>query len=207
MTLTQLRVNVSSIINEIFGDRTDHPLIVRFIAFLVDYALFFAFATPTYLIFDSPGTRSIPLIITISISIIYFTLGNSKLFKGQTIGKRLLRIRVIDNHCQYLEVWRSFLRCLSVVLLINGMDIMSVIVREQSDFYVPVFYTFPMILVGVFYFPLLTTNRQNFYDMFVGSYVVPRDRVVKNEMKLDWAVFFIFMLIYAAFIVFMLNLG
>lgn len=50
------------------------------------------------------------LLIGFSMSLIYFTIGYSNITNGQTIGKKALRIRVIDNNNKNLNISKSIVR-------------------------------------------------------------------------------------------------
>jgi uncharacterized RDD family membrane protein YckC len=207
MVLIQTKENLRSIYNEIFGERTDHPLIARFLAFIVDYGFFLVTGPIIYVGLDAIEKHSTlnQLIIAIVLLTVYLTLGNSKIFKGQTIGKKLLRIRTVDTEGNYLNVIKSLVRSLPIVLLLNGYQIMFFIITEQNNLYILGFYGLTIILFGTIYFPLLKLNRQGLHDIIVSSQVIPRDRTIKIEDKLNWSLITVFVLIVTTYMFYMLN--
>jgi uncharacterized RDD family membrane protein YckC len=187
MGLAQAKENIRSIYNELFGEKTDHPFIARFLAFLVDYALFLTAGSIIHFVVNSTNRLSILplLIIQLVLCTIYFTLGNSKIFGGQTIGKKLLRIRTIGSEGNYLGLTRSVIRSVPVVLLMNSFQIMQFVVMEQDSFTKIVLVLLTSILLGATYFPLFKLNRQTLHDLLVSSQVVPRDRKIRIEKKIN----------------------
>jgi uncharacterized RDD family membrane protein YckC len=207
IVLTRTEENIRSIYNEVFGEKTDHPLLARVLAFIVDYLMFIASGPIIYLGLNAINrhTTLAQLLIHITLWIIYFTLGNSRVFKGQTIGKKLLRIRVVDNQGEYLGLIKSFVRSLPVVLLMNGYQIMYFIITEQNDLYTLGFYLLTTILFGTIYFVLLNLNRQALHDLLVYSQVVPRDRNIIIANKINWGLTIGFVAIVTMYVIFMLN--
>jgi uncharacterized RDD family membrane protein YckC len=205
--LIQIKQNLKSTYNELSGERTDHPFVVRFLAFLADYCLFSATVWIIYFglhAIKKDSTLS-ELTISMGLLIVYLTLGNSKTFKGQTIGKKLLRIRTVDNEGNYLEPIKSLVRCLPIVLLLNSYQIMLFIITEHDNLNVLVYYGLTIIFFGTIYFPLLQINRKSLHDMLVSSQVIPRDRMVKIENKSDWPLIAMFVVIVTVYIIYMLN--
>lgn len=208
--LTQTKQNLRLLYNEIFGEKTDHPLFARVLAFIVDYGIFLAIGPIIYFGLNAIGkhTTLSQLLIDFTLWTIYYTLGNSKIVKGQTIGKKLLRIRVVDKHGHYLGLIKSFIRSLPIVLLMNGYQIMYFIVAEQKDnLYVPGFYGLTTILFGTIYFMLFNLNRQGLHDLIVDSQVIPRDRTIEIDRKINWGLVIGLVVIMTTYVTVMLTLG
>jgi len=114
------------------------------------------------------------LLVGFTISIFYFGLLNSVVGRGQTLGKRLLRIEVTNAEGQHLTPGRSFLRYtifalpfyLNCVLSSVGIAVVS----------------WTALLLGLVVFCMGGTiaylylfnrrTRQSLHDLAVGSYVV-----------------------------------
>jgi uncharacterized RDD family membrane protein YckC len=205
--LINVRENLRLVYNEAFGDRTDHPLLIRILAFLVDYGLFLITGTAIYFGFEFTNNHSTlaHLLTSVGIGTTYFTLGNSKFCKGQTVGKKLFRIRVVDGHGKYISLVRSFTRSLPIVLLMNSYEIMHYAVIEQSDLYQLSFLTLTTILIGTIYFPLIKLDRQGLHDILTYSQVIPRDRMVKIEKNINWGLVMLFILIVTMTAIVVLN--
>ncbi|MCZ8216040.1 MAG: RDD family protein, partial [Cyclobacteriaceae bacterium] len=107
----QAKENLKNIFDEAFGENIDHPLLRRFLAFLLDYVIFNFSGALVYLMLNVINYHSEinQLVIELSILTFYLTLGNSHWFGGQTVGKKILRIKVVDSNGEFLGLVRSFL--------------------------------------------------------------------------------------------------
>lgn len=193
--------------NEAFGERTDHPLLTRILAFLVDYGLFYISGTVIYFGLELTNNHStlVQLLTSIGLGTTYFTFGNSEICKGQTLGKKLFGIRVVDGHGKYISLVRSFFRSLPIVLLMNSYQIMYYVIIEQSDLYLLGFLTLTTILFGTIYFLLVKLDRQGLHDILTYSQVIPRDRLVKIGKKMNWGLVMLFILIVTTTAIVILN--
>jgi uncharacterized RDD family membrane protein YckC len=172
--------NLKSLYNEIFGEKTDHPFFSRILAFLVDYTMFIISGPVFYYLLIGLSRTSTGSLLALDMLfwVTYFTLANSSIFSGQTVGKKLLRIRVVDRNGKYLGLMRSFVRSFPLVLLMDGYRIMYYVINEQDRFYKMSLLTLAIILFGTIYFPLLKTDRQGLHDILASSYVIPKNRNV-----------------------------
>jgi uncharacterized RDD family membrane protein YckC len=61
-------------------------------------------------------------LVGFSIALLYFGLLNSRVGKGQTVGKRIMKIKVVGRDGQFISVARSFLRysVLGLPYFLNG---------------------------------------------------------------------------------------
>ncbi|WP_221801921.1 RDD family protein [Oceanobacter mangrovi] len=107
------------------------------------------------------------------IGLVYFGVMNSKLFNGQTIGKKLLNIIVVDSDNQPISVLKSILRYIvfAVPFSLNGVDFGS---EAVSSF---IIYPFALVVFGglfsISYLYLFNrVTRQSLHDLAVGSFVV-----------------------------------
>ena len=110
------------------------------------------------------------------ISILYFGVMNSSVANGQTIGKILLKIRVVDADGGVLTLPKSFLRysVLGIPFFLNGLT--------GSEELLNSFLIYPLSLIVLGGFFSLTylyvfnrMTRQSLHDVVVGSYVVNLD--------------------------------
>lgn len=123
-----------------------------------------------------------------AISLIYFTLFNSYLLNGQTIGKRIIGIMVIDCHDQLLSLKHSFTRSfiLTFPYFCYGVTIPGIDRNSQIQF---ITILLPLILsTGILYYYIFNiSNRQSLHDFFVKSYVVEYykefEKVDREEVK------------------------
>lgn len=108
------------------------------------------------------------------ISLPYFGLLNSSLGGGQTIGKRLTGIRVVDQEGQPLSPGRSNLRAaiLNVPFFLNNAS-----VPMPPSLAVPISWLLGVVVFGgvisiTYLYVFNRRTRQSLHDLTVGSYVV-----------------------------------
>ena len=107
------------------------------------------------------------------IELAYFGLLNSRLGHGQTVGKRLLKIRVVDGNDQWLSLPRSMVRAIILALgsALNGIDPG----HWSSSLFVMV--PLSVLIFGslgstLYLYIFNRKTRQSLHDLLVGSYVV-----------------------------------
>ncbi|WP_158262701.1 RDD family protein [Photobacterium sanctipauli] len=107
------------------------------------------------------------------ISITYFGIMNSNLYKGQTLGKKLLKIRVVDEHNEPITPVRSFIRnvVFSMPFYLNGTSL-----NYQGQFGLLMYPLSVLIFGGLisiaYLFLFNRSTRQTLHDLLVGTYVV-----------------------------------
>ncbi|MBK7030883.1 MAG: RDD family protein [Bacteroidales bacterium] len=126
------------------------------------------------------GLGAYGIFVGVIISVLYFTLQNSRFFNGQTIGKRTFDIQVTDKEGQLLSLQRSFARAVILCVpyfLVNaefpGLHAGSVIYLLKSI--VCIALVFGLIL----FFLVNKGTRQSIHDLLVGSYVVSTERLAE----------------------------
>ena len=118
-------------------------------------------------------------LVGLAIALAYFGVGNSRLFDGQTFGKRLLKIKVVDrsNHC--ISLPRSILRylILAIPFYLNGLPVNGLSGESGQVFwtYVLSFLVFGMILSLLYLYIFNRNTRQSLHDLIFGTYVVYDD--------------------------------
>jgi len=107
------------------------------------------------------------------ISLIYFTLFNSYLLNGQTIGKKITGIMVVDYRDQLLSIKDSFIRSLILTFPYFCYGVTIPGIDENSQIQI-IILLLPIILsVGILYYYIFNVNnRQSLHDILVKSYVV-----------------------------------
>lgn len=119
-------------------------------------------------------------LIGFAISITYFGVMNSSVSNGQTIGKKLLKIRVVDASNSTISLPKSFLRysILATPFFLNGAHM------PNEDLFSYLIYPFSFIVMGglfstlyLYLFNRLT--RQSLHDLVVGTFVVNSNTAVK----------------------------
>ncbi len=179
----------------------------RLFAFIIDASMLGAFGFIAGKIFFDffAGTGAYGRLIGFVVALLYFGLLNSSIAHGQTIGKRILKIRVVDRNRQTLSPARSLVRFLILGLpfFLNGAMIPPEIMLN----------TFASVLIGVMFFFLggsivylyIFNNgtRQSLHDLVVGSYVIKTGSTQEMITPSVWRGHFAVLgLIFAAVIVF-----
>jgi uncharacterized RDD family membrane protein YckC len=111
---------------------------------------------------------------------IYWTIYHSHLHDGQSLGKKLLKIAVVDSQGKFLDLRRSFLRTfvLAVISILNGWAIPIL----QN----PIVAFFATIIVfggglSLFYGLVFNrTTRQGIHDLILGTYVIHQAPPITN---------------------------
>src|SRR5665811_1045136 len=117
------------------------------------------------------------ILIGLAVAVLYFTIFNSKLFNGQTLGKKALDIQVVDKSGNPLSLRKSFYRALILCVpyfLVNvevpGVSIGSTIFLLKNISCIS-------LALGVMVIYIFNKgNRQSLHDLIIGSYVVTTER-------------------------------
>jgi uncharacterized RDD family membrane protein YckC len=116
-------------------------------------------------------------LIGFGIALIYFGLLNSVIGAGQTLGKRVMNIRVVNSENQTINIVKSSIRysILSIPFFINGLELPS---GAFNSIFV---YLLSFILFGglfsIFYlFIFNRKTRQSLHDLVVNTYVVDKNQ-------------------------------
>lgn len=111
-------------------------------------------------------------IIGFLISMVYFSVFDSKLFNGQTIGKKIVKIKVVNQQNETITIGNSIFRSLfySLTILLNGISF-------PNFKYLPVIIIIGIILFSLFVLEawLFIFNRstgQTLHDLLSKTYVV-----------------------------------
>lgn len=147
----------------------------RLFALLIDTALLgFVGVILGILLFDALASFGVlGRLVGFGIALLYFGLLNSSVGDGQTIGKRLTKIKVINRDGQYISVAKSLLRytILSAPFFLNGAPIplhagVSIVGALLS------FIVFGMGTAIVYLYIFNRKTRQSLHDLVVGTFVV-----------------------------------
>jgi len=112
-------------------------------------------------------------IIGFLIAALYFGWMDSNLSGGQTVGKMILKIKVIGKDGQLISPVKSFLRYLiiAVPFFLNGVQISD----SAMNSFLTYFLSFCVLGLGLSIVYLLAFNRktrQSLHDLSVGTYVI-----------------------------------
>lgn len=130
-------------------------------------------------------------LIGFGIALVYFSVMNSHLCNGQTIGKLIFSLQVVDAENQNISLSRSLLRylVLATPFLLNGAHFHN---EEQLSI---LMYPLSIIIFGglmsiIYLYIFNRTTRQSLHDLVVGTYVVNANEA-KEEQGRVWSVHFI----------------
>lgn len=108
-----------------------------------------------------------------SIALIYFGIMNSSISGGQTVGKKVLKIRVVDSNNSPINLGKSILRyfILAIPFSLNGAQFSSEVMLSF------LIYPLSLIILGALFsisylYIFNRVTRQSLHDLAVGSYVV-----------------------------------
>jgi len=130
------------------------------------------------------------------ICLVYFTIFNSKLFKGQTVGKLALMIQIVDKDGNYLSIGKSLYRALILFgpFFILFVDIPGIYYGTFLYMLHDIFFLSAYLGVVVLYI-FNKGNRQSLHDILAGTFVIAKKRTgeivpeiqqeINAEMKED----------------------
>ncbi len=116
------------------------------------------------------------------ISLIYFSVLNSKINKGQTLGKRLMKIQVVDIHGNFISLKNSFIRTLILTtpFFLNGFKIKGVSTFSPITVIQGII-IFVLGLGTIIFYIFNKSTRQSIHDIAVKTFVVQEQR--ENKMS------------------------
>lgn len=127
-------------------------------------------------------------LVGFSIALIYFGIMNSSIAGGQTLGKKALKIRVVDSNNSPINLGRSILRyfILAIPFSLNGAQFSNEAIHSF------LMYPFSLIIFGglfsiLYLYIFNRVTRQSLHDLVVGTYVVNAN-VEKQEHGKVWSV-------------------
>lgn len=112
-------------------------------------------------------------VVGFGIALAYFGIGNSAITGGQTVGKRALKIKVVDKSNHPISVARSILRyiILGTPFALNGAQISDDVIFSL------LIYPLSVIVLGgllsiLYLYTFNRITRQSLHDLAVGTFVV-----------------------------------
>ncbi len=131
-------------------------------------------------------------LVGFSVALVYFGVLNSAAGKGQTPGKRAMRIEVVDRSGRHISLPRSLLRysILAVPFFLNGVLIPPDVMMSPAGFIIGIIVAgFGGAVIYLYIFNRRT--RQSLHDLAVGTFVtktVPRGGVTGSIWRPHLAV-------------------
>jgi uncharacterized RDD family membrane protein YckC len=103
----------------------------------------------------------------------YQTICNSKIMKGQTLGKNIMNLHVVDIHGNYINPGRSFLRSLILSAPYFIVNLHIPFLSEIAILDTLKILILSSLVIGVVVFYIFNTGtRQSLHDLLTGTYVV-----------------------------------
>ena len=150
----------------------------RVFAFFIDCLLLaIAGAVAGWMAFDAMASLGFyGRLIGFVVALAYFGVLNSRIGGGQTLGKRLLGVRVVDAQGRLLALPRSLLRycVLGIPFAINGMPFGPTAMQWPWVSLLSAIAAGGMLSV-VYLYIFNRRTRQSLHDLAVGSLVVPAE--------------------------------
>lgn len=120
-------------------------------------------------------------------ALLYFGLMNSVVFQGQTIGKRLTKIKVVSKNGESLGVGKSFLRfgIVGIPFFLNGAPIKQDVLMSWGGIVISI----ALFGLGSSIVYLVIFNRktrQSLHDLIIDSYVVSTNATMIGEREDLW---------------------
>ena len=123
-----------------------------------------------------------------TVALLYFGIQNSSLCDGQTIGKRIFNIKVVDHDMNSISPQRSFARftILGFPYFLNGALFPPTLL---NNFFLSLFIGLIVFfgLFGIVYLYIFNRKtRQSLHDLIVGTYVVNATAVTRFSFQPLW---------------------
>ena len=162
----------------------------RLFAFIIDLVLLGIFGMVLGAVFFDFLAELGPsgLLIGFTIAFLYFGIQNSSICNGQTIGKRILKIKVVNKEHETISVQRSFGRfmILGPPYFLNGAPL-PMFFNEHYTLTVFVGIIVFFGLAGIIYLYIFNRKtRQSLHDLIVGTYVIKLQAADKESLPSAW---------------------
>jgi uncharacterized RDD family membrane protein YckC len=112
-----------------------------------------------------------------SITIVYFSILQSSIGKGQTLGKKAIGAKVTDLKGEYLSLDKSFLRSFIVFFPIMNVEIFS-----GGSGMLIILMLLMLTIFASFYFILVNKSRRCLHDILINS-IVTNKEVIDIEIE------------------------
>ncbi len=146
----------------------------RFVAFIIDLIIIGIVGKVSALLLEDfyVSLGGLGKLIGALVVLLYFGICDSKIMLGQSVGKKLAKICVVNEKSASISLLRSLARSswLAVWILLNGVSF-------SSSKAIPLVILcgvilFSIILLEIYFFIANKKTRQSLHDLIAGSYVV-----------------------------------
>lgn len=145
----------------------------RFLAFVLDMIIISVVGYISGLLLENFYMKlgNYGKIVGAVVVLIYFGIFDSRICKGQSIGKKICKIKVVNRNSEYISISKSFLRSLWIFLLIllNGTSF-------TNSKYLPLVVIlgtimFSIGLLEIYFFIFNKKTIQTFHDLLTDTFV------------------------------------
>jgi uncharacterized RDD family membrane protein YckC len=122
------------------------------------------------------------------ICLLYFGLGNSRFMNGQTVGKKILRIRVVDKEGGLISFGKSAVRftVFGIPFFLNNAPLPPPLAFSTVASSV-IFFIIAGLGGAIIYLYIFNRRtRQSLHDLAAGTYVVKADNSTQIDAKIIW---------------------
>ncbi len=120
------------------------------------------------------------------IALLYFGVMNSEVVNGQTVGKQILKIRVVNSENKPISLNKSFVRysILGIPFFLNGAQLSD---ETMFSFWL---YIISLVVLGgmlsiIYLYVFNRVTRQSLHDLVVNTYVV-NDGIQSQQVGHVW---------------------
>lgn len=154
-------------------DKKQRPSIFkRLLALIIDFAILgiLGFISGLFLEDFYVSLGKYGTLIGSSITIVYFSILQSSIGKGQTLGKKAIGAKVTDIKGEYLALDKSFLRSFIVFFPIMNINMFS----SGSDMLI-ILIPLMLTIFASYYFILVNKSRRCLHDILINSIVTNKE--------------------------------
>lgn len=184
-----------NIYDEIWNEPVEFPFVRRFFAAVVDISLIcLADLIVLWAIFDYVGQS----VYGFYFAIVYFTISNHKLTKGQSLGKLVFKIRVHDKSGAYLNLVKSFARSALISFTYYGPSLLMYlwpIYPEAARERYALAILFLLISFGVIFFAVFDFAHRGLHDLLIGSQVNFRKGFEPITKKMNFSLVIVYIVV------------
>jgi len=167
--------------------------IPRFLAFLIDIILIcligIALTYPFSSLMGSLGW--LPIVLPHIFILAYFTISDSSILKGRSLGKRIFSARIIHNNGSYLSPVTAFSRCILIFSpqFISFFDVLPFgnIFGDINDFWklLLIILSAGLFYIGNSFFILFHPQKRGIHDLIFACSILKTGET--NPQPINWA--------------------
>lgn len=162
----------------------------RFFAYIVDLVILNSIFLGVFIALKILGYSYLDFwTIFLIIYLMYFTLGDSLILNGQTVGKRYLKIQLINISGRHISTGFAFLRTIFTSLIYFNYHFIFLIFEHLkvylNDLFITILILFieSILLFGISIFLIFHPYYQGLHDVVFRTFVVAKDSYDKEKIE------------------------